>query len=131
MPWRVVFPRLHCWLFALAVLLMQGTSGVNACSDLALAPHSQWQVTAQDGVFWLLTPCGERFFSIGVNVLDGGYPARLFKGRVAYHWGMFAPDLEAWGQFARERVVGWGFNTAGAWSLHPQRLKLPIIPDLE
>jgi hypothetical protein len=82
-------------------------------------------------VFWLLTPCGDRFFSIGVNTIDGGYPARLFKGRVAYYWGMFAPDLATWGQVARQRVLTWGFNTAGAWSLPPEKLKLPIIPDLE
>jgi hypothetical protein len=88
-------------------------------------------VVTHGEVFWLLTPCGDRFFSIGVNTIDGGYPARLFQGRVAYHWGMFAPDLATWGQTARQRVLSWGFNTAGAWSLHPEQLKLPVIPDLE
>jgi hypothetical protein len=104
---------------------------INACRDLTLAPTSRWQVTAHDGVSWLLTPCGERFFSVGVNGLDGGYPARLFQGRVAYHWGHFYADLDAWGQSAHRRMVDWGFNTAGAWSLDPKQLKLPVIPDLE
>src|SRR6266536_847750 len=122
----------RCLFLALVILMVQSASVVSACSPMASAPHSRWQVTAQDGVFWLLTPCGERFFSIGVNALNGGYPARLFQGRVAYHWGHFYADLDAWGQSAHRRMVDWGFNTAGAWSLDPpKQLKLPVIPDLE
>ena len=104
---------------------------IDACPQLALAPHARWQVTTHNGVSWLLTPCGERFFSIGVNVLDPGYPQRLFQERLSYHWGTFYPDLAAWGQATRHRVLAWGFNTAGAWSSHPDMLGLPIIPDLE
>ena len=117
----------------LAVVLLLGPClwTVNACPQLAQAPHSRWQVTAHNGVFWLLTPCGERFFSLGVNVLDAGYPQRLFEGRLAYHWGTFYPSLEAWSQATHHRVLAWGFNTAGAWSSHPDMLGLPIIPDLE
>ncbi|HEX2228533.1 MAG TPA: hypothetical protein VHM64_15460, partial [Candidatus Binatia bacterium] len=80
---------------------------------------------------WLLTPCGERFFSVGVNVIDGGEPQRFSDRRIAYHWGTFYPDLEDWARTTRQRVLAWGFNTAGAWSLHPAILALPITPDLE
>jgi hypothetical protein len=122
---------LHGWLLAMMLLMVQSASVVSACPQLALAPHARWQITAHDGVFWLLTPCGERFFSLGVNVLNTGYPQRLFEGRLGYHWGTFYPDLEAWAQATYQRVVTWGFNTAGAWSSHPDTLGLPIIPDLE
>ena len=60
-------------------------------------PNSRWRRTRSgrsrhmQGVSWLLTPCGERFLSIGVNALDGGYPSRIFEGRLAYHWGTFYP----------------------------------------
>src|SRR6266581_225297 len=121
----------RCLLLALVILMVQSASVVSACSPMASAPHSRWQVTAHNGVFWLLTPCGERFFSLGVNVLDTGYPQRLFQGRLAYHWKTFYPDLEAWSRSARRRVLAWGFNTAGAWSAHPDMLGLPTIPDLE
>ena len=70
----------RCLLLALVILVVQSASVVSACSSMASAPHSRWQVTAHNGVFWLLTPCGERFFSIGVNVLNAGYPQRLFQG---------------------------------------------------
>ncbi|MBI3326881.1 MAG: hypothetical protein HYZ81_09285 [Nitrospinae bacterium] len=102
----------------------------SACTQMALAPHSQWKVEARNGVVWLLTPCGDRFFSIGINVMDGGLPTRMLEGRLGYHWGTFYPDLDAWGQLTRTRVLDWNFNTAGAWSLHPTMLGLPVIPDL-
>ena len=102
-----------------------------ACTDLSEAPHSRWGTTVDDGVHWLLTPCGERFFSVGVNVMDGGEPQRFSNGRIAYHWGTFYPDLDGWVQAARRRVLAWGFNTAGGWSLHPRVLGLPTTPNLE
>ena len=102
-----------------------------ACTDLREAPHSRWETTVDGGVHWLLTPCGERFFSVGVNVMDGGEPQRFSNGRIAYHWGAFYPDLDGWVQAARRRVLAWGFNTAGGWSLHPTVLGLPITPNLE
>jgi len=123
--------RFCACLLALAVLLFHGSSVVNACPQMELAPHSQWKVESRHGVFWLLTPCRDRFFSIGINVLDGGYPARMLDGGTAYHWGTFYPDLDTWAQDTRTRVLAWGFNTAGAWSLHPTMLGLPVIPDLE
>jgi hypothetical protein len=102
-----------------------------ACTDLREAPHSRWQMIIQDGVHWLGTPCCERFFPIGVNVMEGGYSQRFPDERIAYHWGTFYPDLEYSGQFARQQLFAWGFNAAGGWSLHPMMLQLPTIPNLE
>ena len=111
------------------VIVSSGLAG--ACTDLGEAPHSRWQTIVEDGVHWLVTPCGKRFFSIGVNVLEGGYPQRFPDGRIAYHWGTFYPDLADWGQVARQRLSAWGFNTTGGWSLHPVMLELPTTPNLE
>jgi hypothetical protein len=47
-----------------------------ACADFAAAPSSRWSLIAEGGAWWLVTPCGDRFFSLGVNVLDGGYADR-------------------------------------------------------
>ena len=101
------------------------------CRDLREAPHSRCGTTVDGGVHWLLTPCGERFFSVGVNVMDGGEPQQFSNGRIAYHWGTFYADLEDWAQAARQRLLAWGFNTTGAWSLHPTVLGLPTTPNLE
>ena len=118
-------------LLAVVLLVFPRAHSVHACPQLASAPHSQWQVAVDNGVFWLLTPCGERFLSLGVNVVNGGYPSRVFNDRLSYHWGTFYPDLATWAAVTRQRLLAWGFNTAGAWSVEPSTLELPFIPDLE
>ncbi|HSF31951.1 MAG TPA: hypothetical protein VLK82_15915 [Candidatus Tectomicrobia bacterium] len=116
-------------VIGLWVIVHVGVAG--ACADLARAPASKWRTVVQEGKHWLVTPCGDRFFSIGVNALEGGYPQRFPDSRIAYHWGTFYPNLEAWGQVARQRLLAWGFNTAGGWSLHPLMFPSPTTPYLE
>jgi hypothetical protein len=118
-------------LLAVVFLAVPHARPLQACPQLASAPHSQWKIVVHNGVSWLMTPCGERFLSIGVNALDGGYPSRRFDGRLAYHWGTFYPDVDTWGAVTRQRLMDWGFNTVGAWSLGPSKLVLPFIPNLE
>ena len=101
-----------------------------ACSDPAKAPHARWSTENRQGVQWLVTPCGERFFSIGVNVVDGGAKARELDGRMHYYWGSFQPDRQSWADATRQRLYDWGFNTIGAWSLPPRMLKMPTMIDL-
>ena len=118
-------------VLVIAVWVIVQIGVAHACPDLAQAPRAKWQTVVQDGVHWLVTPCGERFFSVGVNALEGGYPQRFPDKRQAYHWGTFYPDLEAWAQVAHQRLSAWGFNTSGGWSLHPIMLPLPTTPYLE
>jgi hypothetical protein len=125
----LVFGALMFACTAPRTIVSSGSSAL--CKDLREAPDSHWGTTVEAGVHWLVTPCGDRFFSLGVNVLDGGAPQRAYNGHIAYHWGSFYPDLESWALAARQRVLGWRFNTAGAWSLSPKILGLPTTPDLE
>lgn len=120
-----------CRLLAIVLLLILSGCVVNPCSPPAQTADSRWKVINDKGVSWLLPPSGTPFFSLGVNVLNTGYPERIFQGRLSYHWGTFYPDQAAWARDARQRVVTWGFNTAGAWSSHPDVILLPVIPDLE
>jgi hypothetical protein len=108
-------------------------NAASACTDLAAAPTTRWSLMAVNGISWLVTPCGQRFFSLGVNVLDGGENERVAMGKSysGYDWRNFASNLGAWAAETRARLARWGFNSAGAWSLPPQILKLPTIIDLE
>ena len=117
-------------LSAIGALLLWSASAAHAC-DFGTAPSSRWSVEWDRGVAWLKTPCGDRFYSLGVNILDGGYPEREREGKVYYSWKAFAPTLEDWEEAARGRLSGWGFNSIGGWSLPPQSLKLPGVIDLE
>jgi len=80
---------------AITLLVLLSASSSGACPDLTQAPHSRWHTTLEAGVFWLVTPCGQRFFSIGVNAAEGGQSWRLDRGRTAYHWGAFYPVRRA------------------------------------
>src|SRR5262249_60463335 len=97
----------------------------------AQAPHARWSIEQEAGTAWLRTPCGARFFTLGVNAVDGGAPWRHKEGRTAYAWRAFATDLPAWTTAAHHRLAAWGFNTAGAWSLPPGLLGMPSTPELE
>jgi len=76
-----------------------------------------------------VTPCGERFLSLGINVIDGGSSYSGTENR--YHWSRTDPSLGAWAGRARTRATEWGFNTAGGWSLDAKLLDLPFTPNLE
>jgi len=115
----------------LVLLLVLRVPADAGCRTLADAPDGRWRVVSRAGVAWLLDPCGRRFFSIGINGVDGGAPAREDRGRITYAWSAFQPDLPAWLRATRARMVRWGFNTAGAGSLPPDLLEVPVMPDLE
>jgi hypothetical protein len=122
---------LFCGLLAVFLQLLSPTPSARACKDFSSAPDSRWKVVEDNNVLWLVTPCGDRFFSIGINALNGGAPSRKTDGRLQYSWTTFYPNLSAWLLNTRARVRAWGFNTAGGWSLTPNKLELPTIPNLE
>jgi len=101
-----------------------------ACADYAKAPSTRWTVVRDHDTAWLETPCGDRFFSLGVDVVDGGAQGEHL-GREHYDWRGTAPSLDDWAAKTGPRLADWGFNTAGAWSLPPQQLKMPSTINLE
>src|SRR5438067_3141012 len=113
-----------------AMLIASAAPSALAC-DFDKAPSSRWTLAQENGVAWLKTPCGERFYSLGVNIVDGGYPEREASGKVWYSWKAFAPTLAEWVTQTRTRLAEWGFNSAGGWSLPPQQLRLPTVINLE
>ena len=115
---------------AIGLALAVAASPAAACTDFRPGSPSAWSIARTASGPVLLTPCGRRFFSLGVNVIDGG-TASVSRSPRAYRWQRFAKSLAAWAAVARRRLVGWGFNTAGAWSLPPGEIGLPSTPELE
>jgi hypothetical protein len=116
-----------CFSILLAALPL---SIARAC-DFEHAPSTRWSVATENRVAWLKTPCGDRFYSLGVNIVDGGYPYRERDGKTYYSWKAFAPNVDDWAQVARQRLTEWGFNSAGGWSLPPDKLRMPSVINLE
>jgi hypothetical protein len=118
---------------AAAMAIAAFATAASACTDLAAAPTTRWSLTTGNGVSWLVTPCGQRFYTTGVNVLDGGELERAAAGKAyaGYDWRSFASSVDVWAAATRRRLFRWGFNSAGAWSLAPQLLRLPSLINLE
>ena len=105
-------------------------SDAGACDDFAAAPSSHWSIAAGENGPVLLTPCGDPFFSLGVNAINGVAETATDAER-AYRWRRFAETRSEWAAEVRRRLKAWGFNTAGAWSAPPSEIDLPSTPDLE
>ncbi|HEU0155390.1 MAG TPA: hypothetical protein VFQ82_04915, partial [Stellaceae bacterium] len=98
--------RRHGRALAFAAALVAAPFGrASACTDIAAAPTTRWSLTAENGVSWLVTPCGQKFLSFGVNALDGGYPYREKNGKTYYSWTAFAPSQSAWVEKTRRRLA--------------------------
>lgn len=119
--------------FLLPILLTVGLAVPALACNFESAPTSRWSLANDNGVEWLKTPCGDRFYSLGVNILDGGNGerAKLGDAYTGYDWQKLVPSLADWADETRHRLTDWGFNSAGGWSLLPQQLRLPTVIDLE
>ena len=95
--------------FLAAIIAAAFPGGARACADFAAVPSTRWSLATENGVSWLVTPCGERFFSLGVNVLDGGNSehAKVGKAYSGYDWEAFAPTLQDWAAETRRRLFSW------------------------
>ncbi len=72
--------------------------------------------TAQiDGRWWLVTPEGHAFWSMGVNSISPSVGSGATDSYAYYNAKQY-PDLGAWYNLASQRLISWGFNTIGSWS---------------
>jgi hypothetical protein len=118
--------RLGLLIALAALVLLSMTPGV---SGAACAPRpgssGRWTLQSHDGISWLVTPCGERFFSIGINTVTDTSSSQLSSDLKKNSW--LPPDN--WKRRTAAQLGAWGFNTAGAFS--SPNLPLPSLPDLE
>ncbi len=77
-----------------------------------------FRVAEAQGRWWLVTPEGEAFYSVGVNhVSPRGYDDKANGGNpYAEAVAELYVDHDEWARVAVERLRSWGFNTIGAWS---------------
>ena len=90
---------------------------------------NRWTLQSHDGVAWLVTPCGQRFFSIGVNTLNDIAAPPLRWNPETKSWLPLYRASDAWARRTAAQVRAWGFNTASAFS--SPNLPLPSVPDLD
>ncbi len=112
-----------------AILLFLSSPGFAAADCNPPWPsNSRWKLESQNGVWWLATPCGERFLSIGINGLDKKLLAPPPDLRADKSWVSSHLDAHSWAPRTVQRMSAWGFNTVGGFS--SSDLPLPSIPEL-
>lgn len=106
----------------LALFILRGVTQA-ACNPASADNH--WGLERHNGVAWLMTPCGDRFFSIGINGV-----APSVEGLSEITSAASEPDGEtSWNAQATAQMKLWGFNTAGSFS--SPALPFPAIPELD
>ena len=94
----------------LALSLLRGGAATNA-------PFS---IQQREGVSWLTRPNGERFFSLGVCVVNQGASREQFSSRnPGYAAFQHYPNPNRWAEAALKRLESWKFTAVGGWSDFP------------
>jgi hypothetical protein len=65
----------------------------------------------RNGRWWLITPEGDSFFSVGLNHIDSA-SLRYIENRHIWH-DQYANSMQRWLKQVRDDLKGWGFNTVG------------------
>jgi agarase len=135
-----VFIRVHLWFhrqmirwFVCTALLLAAAAGAGAAVDPGYDSWGGWRgisATATgrfrtqriDGVWWLITPDGHGFFSVGVDHLRPGGDFSPALGRAPYYDNIIARygNEAGWAAATLPRLHDLGLNTIGAFS-EPER----------
>jgi len=89
---------------------------------LTTAATGRFRTERIDGVWWLVTPDGHGFFSVGVDHLRPEGDVSPPLGTAPYHDNILAKygSEAAWATATRARLADFGVNTIGAFS-EPER----------
>lgn len=67
--------------------------------------------------WWLVTPAGEPFFSLGICMCNQGGPKEKYDPTKPSYTALRHYDMpEAWADASVLRLKSWGFTTVGGWS---------------
>ena len=97
------------------------TASLVALSLLRVWANTNAPVAIQqrDGISWLTRPDGERFFSLGVCVVNQGVSRSFNSTNPGYAAFQYYENSNAWAQATLQRLKSWNFTTVGGWSDYP------------
>ena len=84
------------------------------------ATNAPFSIQQRDGSFWLTKPNGERFFSLGVCVVNpGASPEQFSSTNPGYAAFQHYDNSNRWAEATLARLKSWNFTTVGGWSDYP------------
>ena len=121
---RIVLLR-GCWLLGALWLSSKATTlaappdhkqkpaETTTASEAQLRPFS---IQRQDTGWWLVSPEGQRFFSLGVCCVQPGASRQSFDPENPGYAAWRQYDTRAaWADVSLRRIKSWGFTTIGGW----------------
>lgn len=98
-------------------LLLACVPWAHAATDFPLNPP--FSIRQEASGWWLVSPQGQPFYSLGVCVVNQGLARDKFDPEnPGYAAWQHYPDPPAWADASLRRLKSWGFTTIGAWSDH-------------
>src|SRR6516162_10917173 len=81
--------------------------------------NSSFSVQQRDGISWLTRPDGQRFFSLGVCVVNQGVSRSFNSTNPGYAAFQYYGTSNRWAETTLQRLKSWNFTTVGGWSDYP------------
>src|SRR5688572_13566588 len=98
-----------------AAALLWALTAVYAAADPGVKPL--FSVRQSPERWWLTSPEGQPFFSVGVCVLDQGTARHAYNdARPAYGAWRHYESPDKWADACLRRLKDWKFTTIGGWS---------------
>lgn len=91
----------------------------SSASDGNSRVHPPFTLRQTNSAWWLCSPEGGRFFSVGICLVTRGASRDGFdRENPGYASWQHYPDDRAWADETLHRLKSWNFTTIGAWSHH-------------
>ncbi len=88
------------------------------------ATNDSFSIQQREGIYWLTKPDGERFFSLGVCVVNQGASRDRFNPtNPGYAAFQHYENSNRWAKATLNRLKSWKFTTVGGWSDYPAFLQ--------
>ncbi|SPE51737.1 hypothetical protein SBV1_1420017 [Verrucomicrobia bacterium] len=83
----------------------------------AATTNAAFCIQEREGISWLTKPNGERFFSLGVCVVNqGASPDQFTSTNPGYAAFQHYQNSNRWAEATLKRLKSWQFTTVGGWS---------------
>jgi hypothetical protein len=101
-------------------LFISTTMLVLSLLRIGASTNAPFSIQQRDGISWLTKPDGERFFSLGVCVVNqGASREKSSSTNPAYAAFQHYENSNQWAEATLRRLKSWRFTTVGGWSDFP------------
>ncbi|HEX5323682.1 MAG TPA: hypothetical protein VFW40_07845 [Capsulimonadaceae bacterium] len=117
------------WVLLSALLILGMARSTFAQKPAArAAAGAPYRVVEKSGIWWLETPAGKPFFSLGVCcVLQGDTKATFNPKNPGYAAYQHYATPADWAKTTIARLKSWNYTTIGGWSDNPVLTKSPAM----